>query len=142
MELTSSALTATLDICQGSGTFPRSMPGGGVWDPIRMLLSPAPAYSGATLAHSQRLLGSFQVARSSYEAVIRDLPGYIMPRLGLAVCLFEMGEVDAAQKEAADALRLVPGFSISRHLAVSGYRKEEHSARRLRAFQALKLVDR
>jgi hypothetical protein len=53
-----------------------------------------------------------------------------------------MGEVDAAQKEAADALRLVPGFSISRHLAVSGYRKEEHSARRLRAFQALKLVDR
>ena len=68
--------------------------------------------------------------------------GYIMPRLGLAVCLFEMGEVDAAQKEAADALRLVPGFSISRHLAVSGYRKEEHSARRLRAFQALKLVDR
>jgi tetratricopeptide (TPR) repeat protein len=108
-------------------------------------MATCPLYSGwygATLAHSQRLLGSFQVARSSYEAVIRDLPGYIMPRLGLAVCLFEMGEVDAAQKEAADALRLVPGFSISRHLAVSGYRKEEHSARRLRAFQALKLVDR
>jgi TolB-like protein/DNA-binding SARP family transcriptional activator/Flp pilus assembly protein TadD len=107
-------------------------------------IAACPLHSGwhlATLAHAQRLQRRFERALHSYEDAIRHLPSYIMPRIGLAMCLAEMGRIEEARRQAAEVLRLDPRFSTARHAAMSRYRDEEHARRRLVALRAAGLPD-
>jgi tetratricopeptide (TPR) repeat protein len=110
----------------------------------RKAIAACPLHSGwhrATLAHAQRLLCRHEDALRSYEAAIGHLPSYIMPRIGLTICLAEMGRIEAARRAAAEVLRIDPRFSIARHAAMSAYRDEEQGRRRLAALRAAALPE-
>ena len=89
----------------------------------------------AVRAHSLRLLKRFDDAVEAYQEAVNALPHYIMPRIGFATCLAEIGEIEAARRQAEAALRINPAFSLSRHTGMSAYRKQEHTLRRLAAMR-------
>lgn len=95
----------------------------------------------ATRAHALRLLERFDEAIECYDESIAALPHYIMPHIGRATCLAEMGRIDEARRQAAEVLRINPAFSVARHTAMSHYRMQEHTERRLEALRAAGLPD-
>jgi TolB-like protein/DNA-binding SARP family transcriptional activator len=95
----------------------------------------------AVRAHSLRLLKRFDDAVEAYQEAVNALPHYIMPRIGFATCLAEIGEIEAARRQAEAALRINPAFSIARHTGMSAYRRQEHTLRRLAGMRAAGLPD-
>ena len=95
----------------------------------------------AVRAHSLRLLGRFDDALEAYHEAVAALPHYLMPRVGLATCLAEIGRMGEARHQAAEVLRINPAFSIARHTGMSAYRKAEHTERRMAAMRAAGLPD-
>lgn len=95
----------------------------------------------AVRAHALRLLRRFDDALAAYDEAIAALPHYIMPRIGLATCLAEIGRIGEARQQAAEVLRINPAFSIAQHAAMSAYREAEHAERRLVAMRAAGLPE-
>jgi adenylate cyclase len=90
----------------------------------------------ALVAHAQRLLGQFDDALEAYGDVVGSLPHYIMPRIGLVMCLAEMNRLPEAREQAEQLTRLFPSFPLKRHLETSRYRLEDHNRRRRNALRA------
>jgi TolB-like protein len=84
----------------------------------------------AVRAHALRLLGRFDAAIEAYHEATTALPHYVMPHIGLATCLAEMGRLEEARRQVGEVLRINPAFSTARHTAMSAYRKPEHTRRR------------
>lgn len=95
----------------------------------------------AVRAHALRLLQRFEGAIEAYQEAVAALPHYIMPRIGFATCLAEIGRVQEARRQAAAVLEMQPAFSIARHTAMSAYRMPEHTQRRREALRAAGLPE-
>jgi len=85
----------------------------------------------AVQAHSLRLLGRLEEAAAVYEESIARNPDHIGPRIGLASCYAELGSMDAARAQAAELLRINPGFTLVKYAESLTYKDPDHAARSL-----------
>ena len=86
-------------------------------------------------AHAYRLLKRYEDAVILYQRSIKQTPGYISPRIGLAACYAAMGQLEEARAQAAHVLRLDPKFSVSRYADALTYQLPEHAERSLDALR-------
>jgi len=86
-------------------------------------------------AHACRLLGRYEEAVVLYQRVIKHVPGFISPHIGLTECYAAMGRLEDARTQAAQVLRLDPKFSAARYAQQRPYRLPEHAQHRLDALR-------
>jgi len=80
-------------------------------------------------AHANRLLGRYEEAVVLYQRSIKQAPEYILPHIGLTACYTAMGRLEDARAQAAEVLRIDPGYSIGRYATVLTYQQPEHAQR-------------
>jgi TolB-like protein/DNA-binding SARP family transcriptional activator/pimeloyl-ACP methyl ester carboxylesterase/Tfp pilus assembly protein PilF len=104
--------------------------------------SPHPAaWFLETAGRAHCMLRHHDEAVQAFQASINRLPNYIMPRVGLAACHVELGELDKARQQTKEILRINPAFSVSRFTAISSYRRPEHQTRCCNALRAIGLPE-
>jgi tetratricopeptide (TPR) repeat protein len=80
-------------------------------------------------------MGRLDQAAAAYEESIARNPDHIGPRLGLASCYAELGREDAARAQAAEVLRINPGFTLVKYADSLTYKDPDHAARSLAALR-------
>ena len=113
-------------------------------DLVEKAMRLSPLYSAwylAVQAHAFRLLGRHDEAIDVYQASTARNPDHIGSRLGLTACLAEIGRDRAAKEQAAEVLRISPGFTLAKYAESLTYRDPAHADRSLSALRLAGLPD-
>ena len=104
----------------------------------------SPLYSAwylAVAAHAYRLLERYDEAAAAYRHSIERNPDHMGSRVGLTLCYAELGREEDAEAQAAEVLRINPGFSLTRYESSLTYRNAEYASRTLAALRKAGLPD-
>jgi adenylate cyclase len=74
-----------------------------------------PAYYFSHLGVAYRVSGQYEEAITVYKKAIHNQPTYLFAHLGLAATYAYLGRRDEAHAEAAEVLKIDPGFSLERY---------------------------
>ena len=94
-----------------------------------------PSWYVAVAAHANRLLGRYEEAVVLYQRANNRTPEYITRRIGLTACYAAMGRLEDARAQAAEVLRIDPGYSIGRYATAQTYKQPEHAQQNLAALR-------
>jgi len=74
-----------------------------------------PAYYFNHLGAAYRISGQYEEAITAYKKAIHNQPGFLFAHIGLAASYAFLGQEEKAHAEAAEVLKIDPGFSLERY---------------------------
>ena len=93
-----------------NGDFAKALP---LWDQV-LERAPQDAAAWSNRGNVQGSLGDWPAARASFQAAADARPGFAMARSSAALAAFQLGELEAAERELRALIRRYPLFADAR----------------------------